>query len=789
MPRRAFYSILFVLVAGLVLVSAWIAFLALSSRPQRAGEIEIAGLNSAVTVRFDAFGIPDIFADSRRDAAFALGYVTAGDRLFQMDLIRRKSSGRLAEIFGPRALEIDTRQRHLNIEAAAGNIVDALPFEQRELLEAYALGVNAYVEQAANLPPEFILLRYDAEKWTARDSVLVVLGMFQMLSWGEQDERMLSVMKECLPAAVTAFLTPDTDAYTRILTGGPNSARPIQPVPAEELAAILDSSRNLHARVRVEPGDELAGSNNWAVNFRKTLDGSAMVANDMHLPVSVPNIWYRATLRYADRLVSGLNLPGVPSIVAGSNERVAWGYTNFMADVMDLVELKIHPDDPDQYLTPSGWRKFEKIPQIISVKGAAPVNLEVRVSIWGPVWLETLLGKPVAVRWTALDPAAVDFGLMNMDRVTSVQEGIFVLNRTGAPPQNVLLADDQGNIAWTLMGRIPRRADGFDGAVSKPWDQEPDAWNGFLDPDELPRVVNPPDGFLATANSRNIGADYPHVLGHNYAHGFRTFHISEALAKMQSVTEEDMFRLQLDTETDFYEFYRSLASTLLTPSVVAGESLLSELKQEIDAWDGFARYDSRGLAFLVAFRASLAERVFEPFLKRCASMDQRFKYYWYEMETPLRQLIRDKIPKTLPDAGFDSWDHFLLAILEESARNLKQQYSLATLENFPWGQFRKISIRHPLSGGLPWLADFLDMPDQRLDGCSFCIRVISLQYSASERFVISPGRPERGVLHMPGGQSGHVLSAHYADQHPYWAKGLALPYRTERVDTELRLIP
>lgn len=786
--RKPLHAI-WLLLAGFAVIAALVAYPLFSSRPERAGEIRVTGLHHPVTVRFDSFGIPDISATNRSDAAFALGFVTAGDRLFQMDLIRRNTGGRLAEIFGEAALENDIRQRHLDMETAARQIVDTLPAAQRESLEAYARGVNAYLEQMSALPPEFLLLRYEPEPWTARDSILVVLSMFQLLSWTEPEERLLSVMHECLPDRVTAFLTPDTDEYTKILAGGSDSARPIQPVPAQELAAILDQNRVLQTSVRIEPEREQIGSNNWAVNYQKTRDGSAMLANDMHLPVSVPNIWYRATLRYGNFLVSGLNLPGVPSIVAGSNGRVAWGFTNFMADVMDLVKLTIHPEHPDRYLTPSGWRKLESISRTIRVKDRAPVILWTQKSVWGPISREPLLGKPVAIRWTALEAGAVDLALMDMDRATSVEEGLAVLNRAGAPPQNVLLADQHGNIAWSLMGRIPKRSEGFDGSVSRDWIQEPSDWIGFLKPEELPRIINPPSGFLATANSRNLGRDYPFVLGHNFAHGYRTFRICEALGQMQSVTEEDLFRLQLDTKTDFYEYYRTLATSLLTPEIVAKNPLLRELNQEIGAWDGFARVDSRGLPFLTEFRSLLSQRVFAPFLKSCARLEPAFNYNWYELETPLRQLLNGKIPETLPEGEFDSWNDFLRQVLEESTRDLKHRHGLKTLENFTWGEFREIPIRHPLSRALPWLFGLLDMPNQRFDGCTFCVRVISQRFSASERFVISPGRPERGILHMPGGQSGHVLSPHYADQHPFWAKGLAMPYRLDRADTVLRLAP
>ncbi|MGH8476420.1 MAG: penicillin acylase family protein, partial [Methylococcales bacterium] len=458
MLRKAFVSILFTILAGLIIVSSWAAYNLYDSQPQRSGEVRVAGLNSPVTVRFDRFGVPEILAKNRIDAAFALGYVTAGDRLFQMDLIRRKTAGKLAEIFSAVALESDIAQRHLNLEGAAWSIVQALPSEQREALEAYAKGVNSYLEQASNLPPEFWVLRYEPEKWSPPDSILVVLSMFQLLTWTESDERMLSVMHECLPNEVAAFLSPDTDRYTKILTGGSDSFRPIQDIPAEQLAALLEQNRASPVAVRVKAADTAYGSNNWAVNRLKTRDGVAILANDMHLPVSIPNTWYRATLRYDGLSVSGLNLPGVPSIVVGSNGKIAWGFTNFMADVLDLVKLKIHPEDPNQYLSSSGWRTFERVPQSISVKGANAVAIETRMTEWGPVSPQTLLGQFVVIHWSALDPEIANLSLMDLDQVSTIEQAMALLNRAGAPPQNVLLADDRGNIAWTLMGRFPKRS-------------------------------------------------------------------------------------------------------------------------------------------------------------------------------------------------------------------------------------------------------------------------------------------------------------------------------------------
>jgi penicillin amidase len=778
-----------VVVVAVAVVSALVSYQVVSSLPQRSGRVSVSGLGAPVAIRFDAYGIPDIRAATREDAAFALGYVTAGDRLFQMDLVRRKATGRLAEIFGEAALANDIEQLHLDFGHAAERLVDSLPAEHRAVLAAYARGVNSYIRSADSLAPEFSLLQYEPTPWTPRDSLLVILGMFQLLSWTEPEERMMSVMQECLPEQVIAFLTPDTDLYSSVLIGGTGSSRPVVPVPAADLAAVLTENRDLQAVVSSDTANEVPGSNNWVVNRHKTADGRAILSNDMHLPLSVPNTWYRATQHYDGRVVSGLNLLGLPAIVAGSNGRVAWGFTNFMADVLDLVKLDLDPENPQRYWTRTGWRKLQFVEHQVLVKEHKSQTLVVRVSEWGPVWMHPLLGHPVAVRWTALDSQAVGMGLIDLDRAGSVEEAAAIIRGSGGPPQNVLLADEEGNIAWTLMGYFPGRRPGFDGTVSTDWSDGTAGWNGFLRPDELPQVVNPEAGFLETANNRTIGRGYPHTLGHNFAYGYRAYRISERLRAMQAMTETELFQLQLDSRTAFCDFYRDLVVSLVSDEYMAASPLLAEIRAEVDQWNGFARAESRGLPLLTAFRNRLVTRVFSPFLKSCAIRDEEFSYGWYQKETPLRQLLTEKIPETLPSSGFKSWDDFLRAVLEESAIGIKKRLARATLENVTWSQFRKVRIRHPLSHALPWLSGLLDMPQQALGGCVFCVRVVSQGLSASERLVISPGQFGTGILHLAGGQSGHFLSDNYSDQYPYWVNGRPMPFVSNRVSQVLHLEP
>ncbi|MCA1853897.1 MAG: penicillin acylase family protein, partial [Beggiatoa sp.] len=395
--------------------------------------MDLAGLRAEVRVRFDDIGVPTIEAGSREDAFLALGYITAGERLFQMDLLRRKVGGRLAEVFGAPALDNDRQQRVLGLGGVAEAVLARLPEAERAVLSAYAAGVNAAIDGGTVLPFEFLLAGYRPEPWTPADSLRAILGMAQLLTYTEGSERMLSIMQAALPAEVVAFLTPDTDRYTEPFLGGVGSRRPETGIPAKALAAlrVAPPGNGSAGLVRADPVP--IGSNSWALAGRRTHDGRALIANDMHLPLAVPVIWYRAILRYAGHRLTGLTLPGIPGMVAGSNGRVAWGFTNVNADVLDLVRLDLDPEDPNRYRTPAGWQAFSTASERITVKGGAEVVVEVKRTIWGPVLERPLLGAPVALRWTALEPEGTNVALIDMDRARDVEDAARVMNRAGGP--------------------------------------------------------------------------------------------------------------------------------------------------------------------------------------------------------------------------------------------------------------------------------------------------------------------------------------------------------------------
>jgi len=757
-----------------------------ASLPSSGGEYVLAGLESRVTVDFDEKGTPGVTAASRTDAYRALGFVTARDRLFQMDLLRRHMAGRLAEVMGPALKESDRRHRVLGLEQVARIIVQRLPEDQKRVLKAYAEGVNQAMHALTVWPPEFLLLRYRPSLWRPEDSILVVLGMEEDLGWTADAERRASIMEAALPETVRKFLLPSVDHYTaELLNGKAVDALP-HALPVEALAALLADSGNPEQHVGlVAEAAPPNGSNGWAVGPSKSWDGRAILANDMHLSLRVPNIWYRAQLYYGEVRLSGLTLPGVPLIVVGSNRKVAWGFTNIEGDFLDLVTLELDPDDPDRYRTPNGFVRFQERLETVRVKGGDDFTFKVRGTEWGPVLDEPLLAKPVAIHWTALDPAATDLNLLKLDVAADVTSAQAVFNRSGGPQLNALVVDHQGNIGWTYTGKIPKRF-GLDGSVSRSWADGSKGWNGYILPEELPRLINPESGFIVNANQRMLTASYPYVIGHYFDQGYRAHRISERLSEVRNLTERDMLAIQLDTKADFYRFYQRLALSLLDRNI---DPELAELRQDLSNWDGFAERESVGFAVLTEFRKLLLDAVISPFMTKCREFDPRFRFTSSMIDVPLKQLLEAEQPELLPDKiHYKDWHAFLLALLVQ-AKNKTLTYRPDGKGYLAWGSFNQVSISHPLSNSLPWLRHWLDMPQVFIPGCRQCVRVSGPGYGASERLVVSPRREGNAILHMPGGQSGHPLSPFYSDQQQAWVEGAELPLEHGKTVYRLLLIP
>lgn len=749
----------------------------------------LPGYSAPVEVEFDDYGIPRILAESGEDAYRALGFVTARERLFQMDLLRRHGAGRLAEILGQALLDSDRWHRVMGFEQVSAAILERLPLDQRALLRAYAGGVNQAMTEMPILPFECLLLGYRPEPWREEDSLLVILGMFENLTWriGER-ERMATVMEEVLGSKVLAFLTPDSDRYSsRVSEGGPGW-RPELPIPRTELAELLRKNRpDRHRAGLVSTPAVPAGSNGWLVGAGKTWGGRAILANDMHLELGVPNIWYRAEVLYKGNHVAGITLPGVPLFISGTNRRVGWGFTNTAGDFVDFVLLEEEPGNPNAYRTPEGAVDFGERKEIIRVRGMPDVTLSVSTTRWGPVLPDALPGRKVAVHWTALDPEATDLGLLYLSEAEGVLEALAVLKRAGGPPLNGLVADRHGNIGWTYAGRIPARI-GLDGLTSRSWANGDRGWKGYLAPDEIPQRINPPQGFLVNANQRMLGRDYPHVIGQDFDSGYRAWRISEQLEAMRGITERDLLKLQLDTKTDFYRPYQQLALAALAGIRV--DEGASDLRRNLEAWDGYAEPDSSGLAILVEFRQRLADAVFSPFLARCREFDPSFEYGWRTMDGPLLQLLEAKDPELLPNPErYRDWNALILTQLKEAASAVAARCRLDSPGKSKWACVNKVGIKHPFSAFASWLGRLVDMPDEAVPGCRHCVRLAVPGGGASERLVVAPGHEENALFHMPAGQSGNPLSPFYRDQQANWVRGTASALLAGEARHRLRLEP
>jgi len=786
-----------VVAAGLTLVVAgggvWLRHELRASLPQTDGARELPGLRAAVRVERDPLGVPVVRGTSRADVARATGFLHAQERYFQMDLLRRRAAGELAELVGPDAVTLDREVRILQLRAVARRAVAALG-EERGLLEAYAAGVNAGLAALGAPPFEYLLLRETPRRWEPEDSLLCALAMYLTLQGRlPEDESRLGQLHDVLPPALFDFLTPCGTEWDAPLEGPPCTQPPApgpevldlrrdRPRAASGLSSPFPGAR--WARDLV-PGDEemVAGSNNWAVAGTRTADGAALLANDMHLGLSVPNTWYRASLvfpgRSGERRVSGVMLPGAPFVVVGSNGHVAWGFTNSQGDWADLVVLDPDPHDPEAYLTPHGSRSFERAEERIHVRGAADQTVEIRSTIWGPVVDTDHRGRRRALAWVPLREGGLNGALLRMEEVDDVPGALALAPEVGIPHQNLVVADSSGHIGWTIIGRIPRRV-GFDGRLPTSWSDGSCRWDGWLPPSAYPRVVDPPGGFIWTANARVVGGDPLAAIGFgSYDLGARARQIRDDLERLDSATEADMLAIQLDDRAVFLERWRNLLLETLTGMESAGPTREEALRL-VEEWGGRAAVDSAGYRIVRHFREEVARRSLSPLVPPAeAESDspwsgQRLPRLGHrQWEGPLWALVTERPPHLL-DPRFKSWGDLLASAAEVTLDSLKRDD--APLRDRTWGEENTTRIQHPLSRSLPALSRWLDMPSQPLPGDNNMPRVQHPAAGASERLVVSPGHEERGFFHMPGGQSGHPLSPHYGDGHAAWAEGAPTPF-------------
>jgi penicillin amidase len=784
-----------------------------ASLPQVEGERTVAGLGAPVRIERDAFGVPLVRGGSRLDVARATGFLHAQERFFQMDLLRRDAAGELAVLFGRPALEMDREARPLRLRRVARRSVRAARSDERDLLAAYTGGVNAGLGALRAPPPEYLALQAKPAKWRDEDSLLCALAMYRNLQ-GRQpwQESVLGLMRETLPPALVDFLAPVGTEWDAPIEGeripmppvpGPDAVDLRKTMPEEPVAGIAEPPDSSALALLGLPGafgaaglgDDFArGSNSWAVAGAHTADGGALLANDMHLGISVPNTWYRISLAFpgsdGERRITGVTLPGAPFVVVGSNGHVAWGFTNSEGDWADLVVLEPEPGDAEAYLTPAGPRRIDREIETIEVQGEKPESLVVESTIWGPVIDSDHRGRRRALAWVALRDGGLNVSLVRMEATGSLDEALALAPEVGIPNQNFVVADRSGRIGWTIIGRIPRRV-GHDGSVPVSWADGKNGWDGWLAPEECPRVVDPPSGRIWTANARVVGGEKLAKVGvGGYDLGARQGQIRDDLLALEKASESDMLQVQLDDRALFLARWQRLLLGILTPDAVAKDTRRAEARWLAEAWGERASIGSVGYRVVRAFRERVRGLVLDPLLAPARAKDAKRlrpgtapNARW---EGPVWALVTERPPNLL-DRRFETWDALLLAaldgVLEELTRDGRP------LAERTWGERNTTLIRHPLSRAVPRIGFFLDMSRQPLPGDSNMPRFQSPSAGASERLAVSPGHEERGYFHMPCGESGHPLSPHYADGHAAWAKGQPTPFLPGPAVNVLTLVP
>lgn len=775
--------VLFLIVAAL-LCSSLVTPLPVSAQvaaPAKTNTIQLAGINQLVTIRRDERGIPYIEAGNDEDLVFAQGYVTASDRLWQMDLFRRTERGELAEVLtaGPNnlALEQDKQHRTLGFgQVVEAEIAQASP-KARAVFEAYARGVNAYIAtlDAKTLPPEFQILQFRPKPWTPADSLLVVKLLFEALSstWR------LDIMRDALssmPAEKRAGLMPEFSPLDAIVVGKDTkktpAARNKTSVPThlpydamEALAKSQEIADAALARVGFY-AEGLAASNNWVVSGKRTMSGKPLLANDPHLAATAPSIWYMVHLSAPGLRVAGVSPPGLPGVVIGHNNKIAWGFTNVGADLQDLYLEKFDPANPRRYQTPTGWRDAEIRREEIKVrKGLADLTAdtvihEVTVTRHGPIIFEQS-GNRYALRWTALDPklSTPDSGLA-INRASNWKEFTAAVTSFTGPAQNAVYADVDGHIGYHVAGMVPIRKEG-DGSM--PYDGTTDAgeWVSFIPPDKLPQLYDPPSGMIVTANQRIVGTDYPYFLSHSWAQPYRARRINTLLSEKPKLSADDFRRILGDVYSIGHTSFAKQAVKILRPTLTSSDTKLAETLNAFEKWDGQVTAESTVTPVLQQMRISFRSKILNAALGQ-----ELFKIYgWSNFDTTIDRLMAEQPKEWLPNQ-YKTYAELLRANYDDARATL--QRSLGDDESkWKWGEMIKVRFQHPLASAPLIGLQFTIKPFPQ-NGAGGLAATVNVGAAVSMRFIADTSDWDKTQHGITLGQSGIPTSAHWQDQLDDW---------------------
>lgn len=779
--RRGTMALL-VLVVAFTLLATW---LLRGSLPALDGTLDLPGLTAPVSIARDANGTVTIDAANEHDALRALGYVHAQERYFEMDLLRRTAAGELAALFGDIAADTDRKHRLHRMRARVERDMTAIAGVKRTQLQAYADGVNAGLGALRVRPWAYLLLRQQPAPWRVEDSPLVGHAMYFDLQGGENARELaLWRMRPHLPPALFDLLAHDGSRWDAPLQG---TARGDAVLPSPEILDLRRLPKAPATPAIPEPAGT-PGSNNFAVSGALTADGRAILADDMHLALRAPNIWFRARLRYPDPAapggrvdVQGVTLPGLPAVIAGSNGHVAWGFTNSYGDYQDW-KLET-PCSAKSAAT--GCARVTRHSERIEVAGGAPITLDVEETAWGPVAHREADGRVLSLRWTAHLPGAVNLGLGEFAIAGDLDRALLIAQRTATPTQNLLLADAQGHVAWQLLGPLPQRAEtctlastvDASGGACPAWSTSTAA---------SPTLKSPAVDRLWTANSRVLdGEDLRRVGDGGYALGARAKQIRDSLQAKARFGERDLLAIQLDDRALFLQTWHAL---LLERAKAARTPALEALAAASASWEGRASVDSVSFRLVRGWRLAVHERIATGLTApaRHALGDDFVMPDFPQLEGVAWPLVSQRPPHLLPP-GHASWD----ALFEDAAVQVRDDLSgKGPLAERTWGERNTAAICHPLAAAIPLLGRrWLCMPADPLPGDGAMPRVQGPKFGASQRMVVSPGHEADGILHMPGGQSGHPLSPFWGAGHAAWVRGDASPFLPGETRHTLRLQP
>lgn len=742
-------------------------------------QINAAGLKSKVTIRRDDRGIPYIEAANDSDLYFAQGYATAQDRLWQMDLLRRVARGQLSEIFGrqPTAagtiVDEDKRWRKYGFARIAEQTLPLLAPELRLALADYARGVNAYIGSLneKSLPPEFKILQYRPAEWQPTDSIIIGKILADGLSTTWRFDLVKASLQDLSPEKLNQLynaVTPDDvllvgkddDSAKRKTQSAKSKISSLSDAGFAELTKAENVRKNSLERVGMY-AEDLAASNNWVISGKRTADGKPILANDPHLPASVPSVWYLVNLNSPNVNTAGVSLPGAPGVILGHNAQIAWGATNVGPDVQDLYLEEFNPSNPHQYKTPAGWQNAEVRREEIMVR-KSPVSpetetetLEVTETRHGPIYFEDG-GHRYALKWTAFDPHNNEFeAFFFLNRARNWDDFRQALKRYGGSMQNFVYADVAGNIGWYAAGRVPIRKTGngslpYDGAT------EAGEWTGTVPFEELPNLYNPPENFIVTANQRIVGKSYKYQeIVRDFAAPFRARRIYNLISTNPKITAENVNEIQHDIfNLPFSRFARE---------VVADKAASDDTLKLFANWDGKMSADSKAALLTSEMQAAFGKRVFDANLSNA----QRSQFRVSNLMSFLDRLIAAKPAVWLPKE-FANYTELLKACEKDANENITKRLG-ADSTKWTWGEANKIRFSHPLAA-VPFIGGQFAIDPLPLNGGSNSPNVGA---NVSMRLIATPANWDATRHGIAVGESGLPNNPHYKDQLDSWYKGIS----------------